>query len=377
MTGWRGDQRASGIWGGAVTLWAGVAAVIAAAFALSVSKERLAAVAIGITGAVIFGLTLTIVAVRKSISNHRTRRYLNEERALIFEIRHALEKVERDLAPSSERSGPLDADMRTVNQLVAQIKATFGIHSFAVSVADYVYDHTFRPQDPEASLHTVIGAKEMCDRALYGYVHLEQEHRTTGRRLQLRVRHSKPSSENTAVTRRRFRALAGTEVRILRGKHKAIADAQSADDPMFGTVISPRVEGGSEMPGVSTLPVAVGYQEKLALLKSQLSNLDQIPMFPQYITDDAIYKWRDYALNWLVEARSTLTNAVDLASIHERRTHRSTRLAQASADAEVGLRSIRSLIDRLGESADISEFRRRCEAVIAAIAEIVAYAAGM
>ena len=84
--------------------------------------------------------------------------------------------------------------------------------------------------------------------------------------------------------------MAGTEVRILRGKHKAIADAQSADDPMFGTVISPRVEGGSEMPGVSTLPVAVGYQEKLALLKSQLSNLDQIPMFPQYITDDAIYK---------------------------------------------------------------------------------------
>jgi hypothetical protein len=72
-----------------------------------------------------------------------------------------------------------------------------------------------------------------------------------------------------------------------------------------------------------------------------------------------------------------LTNAVDLASIHERRTHRSGRLAQASDDAEVGLRAIRGQVDQPRESADISELRRQREAVIAAIADIVAYAAGM
>ena len=77
-------------------------------------------------------------------------------------------------------------------------------------------------------------------------------------------------------------------------------------------ITSPKAEGESEMSGVSTLPVAVGYQEKLALLKSQLSNLDQIPMLPNSITEDAKYKWRDNALDWLVEARSILTNAVDL-----------------------------------------------------------------
>jgi hypothetical protein len=131
------------------------------------------------------------------------------------------------------------------------------------------------------------------------------------------------------------------------------------------------------MSGVSTLPVAVGYQEKLALLKSQLSNLEDMPVLPRYITGDAIYQWRDHALEWTVETRRTLTLAVDLASIHERRTHRSGRLAQASDDAEVGLRAMRGLIDQLGESADISEFRRQRETVIAAIADIVAYAAGM
>ena len=131
------------------------------------------------------------------------------------------------------------------------------------------------------------------------------------------------------------------------------------------------------MSGVATLPIAVGYQEKLALLKSQLSKLEDMPMLPRYITGDAIYQWRGHVLDWTVEARRTLTNAVDLASIHERGTHRSGRVDQASEDAEIGLRAIRGLVGQLGESADISEFRRQREAVIAAIADIVAYAAGM
>ena len=374
MTSWRGD-RTTGTWEAAATLIVGIAAVIAGVLALSGPKERLAAVTIGISVAVV----LVLAVVRKYIRNHRTRRYLNEERALIVEIRQALEIVERDLAPSSERSGSLDADMHTVNQLLTRIKVTPGIHSLAVSVADYMDKHTFRPQEPEVSLRSVIGAKESCDKALDGYDQLEQERRTTGRWLKHRVRHP-PSPESTAVSGRKFRVLAGTGVRIPRGEHKAIADVEgtySGDNTVPKAITSPKPEGESEMSGVSTLPVAVGYQEKLALLKSQLSNLEDIPMLPHYITDDAIYQWRDHALDWTVEARRTLTNAIDLASIHERRTHRSGRLAQASEDADVGLRSIRNQIDQLGESADISEFRRQREAVIAAIADIVAYAAGI
>ena len=380
MTAWRGDQRASGILGGAVTLWVAVAAVIVAVPALSVSKQLFAAAVIGVAGAVIFGFTLIAMVARKYIQNRRTRRYLKEERALIVEIRQALEIVERDLAPSSERSGSLDADTRTVNQLAAKIKATDGIHPFAINVADYVYNHTFRPQEPDASAGTVIGAKERCDRAFDGYDQLEQERTTAGRWLKHWVRHPNPSPKNTAVSGRKFRVLTGTGVRIPRGKHKAIADVEgtySGDNTVPKAITSPKPEGESEMSGVSTLPVAVGYQEKLALLKSQLSNLEDMPVLPRYITGDAIYQWRDHALDWTVETRRTLTLAVDLASIHERRTHRSGRLAQASDDAEVGLRAMRGLIDQLGESADISEFRRQRETVIAAIADIVAYAAGM
>ena len=289
----------------------------------------------------IFGFTLIAMVARKYIQNRRTRRYLKEERALIVEIRQALEIVERDLAPSSERSGSLDADMRTVNQLAAKIKATDGIHPFAINVADYVYNHTFRPQEPDASAGTVIGAKERCDRAFDGYDQLEQERTTAGRWLKHWVRHPNPSPKNTAVSGRKFRVLTGTGVRIPRGKHKAIADVEgtySGDNTVPKAITSPKPEGESEMSGVSTLPeFAVGYQEKLALLKSQLGNLEDMPVLPRYITGDAIYQWRDHALDWTVETRRTLTLAVDLASIHERRTHRSGRLAQASDDAEVGL----------------------------------------
>lgn len=377
MTSGRDNERSSGIWVGALTIWVTAAAVIVTALALSVPKLRLAAVVIGVLAAVIFVFTLTIVAVQKSINNRRTRRKLNEERALIVEMDHALEKVKRDLEASSDRSGSLDTDMQAMNDLIARAKARYSRDSPAGSVAYYVDKATLRPQDPEASLRSVMDAKERCARALAVHAHIEQERGTTGRGLKLMVRHSKPGPRKIPVSRRKFRALAASGFRIPRRRHKAIADAPSADTSMLGTVISPRAEGGSEMSGVSTLPVAVEYQEKLALLKSRLSNLDHIPMLPHYITDDAKYKWRDYALNWTVEARSTFTNAVDLASIHERCTRRSGRLAQASEDAEFGLRSIRGLIDQLGESADISEFRRQCEVVIAAIADIVAYAAGM
>jgi hypothetical protein len=380
MTGWRGDQRASGILGGAVTLWVAIAAVIVAAFALSVSEQLFAAVAIGIAGAVILVLTMIIAVVRKSISKRSTRSYLHEERALIVEIRQALEIVERDLALPSEHSGLLDADMRTVNRLAAKIKATDGIHPFAINVADYVYNHAFRSQEPDASARTVIGAKESCDKALDGYDQLEQKHTTSGLWLKHRVRHPEPSPENAAVSRSKFRILTGTGLRIPHGEHKAIADATgsySRDNTVPKAILSAKPEGESEMSGVATLPIAVGYQEKLALLKSQLSNFEDMPMLPHYITGDAIYQWRGHVLDWTVEARRTLTNAVDLASIHERRTHRSGRLAQDTEDAEVGLKSIRSQIGQPGESADINELRRQREKVIAAIADIVAYAAGM
>ena len=380
MTSGRDEDRSSGIWVGALTILVGVAAVIVTALALNAAEQRLAAVAIGIAGAVIFGLALIIVVVRKSISKRRTRRYLSEERALIVKLRQALEIVERDLAPSLERSGSLDDDMQAVDDLIARIKATARPGSPAASVAKYMDEHTLRPEEPEVSWRTVIDAKERCARALAVHAHLEPERGANGLWLKHKVRHPEPSPENTAVSRSKFRILTGTGLRIPRGEHKAIAEVAgtySGYNTVPKAITSPKAEGESEMSGVSTLPVAVGYQEKLALLKSQLSNLDQIPMLPNSITEDAKYKWRDNALDWLVEARSTLTNAVDLASIHERRTHRSGRLAQASEDAEVGLRSIRSQIDQLGESADSSEFRRGCEAVIAAIADIVAYAAGM
>ena len=164
-----------------------------------VSKQLLSVVAIIIAGAVIFGLTLITAMVRKSISKRRTRRYLNEERALIVEIRQALEIVERDLAPSSQISGSLNDDIDAVNDLVAQIRATSGIHSFAVSVADYVRKNTLGPQEPEASLDTVIGAKVACDQALAGYAHLERGLESRGGWLKHRVRHTEPQPETTRV----------------------------------------------------------------------------------------------------------------------------------------------------------------------------------
>lgn len=377
MTGWRGDQRASGIWGGAVTLWAAVAAVIVAAFALSISKQILSVAAIGIAGAVIFGLTLIIAVMQKSISDRRTRRYLNEEHELILEIRRALEKVERDLAPSSERSGSLDADMRTVNQLVAKIKATSGIHSLAISVADHVYGHTFRSQDPEASARTVIGAKETCDRALDGYVHLEQVRKTTGRRLRLRVRHSEPNPKKISVSKRNFRALAATGFRIPRGKHKEIAYTPSADTLMSRTVTSPKAEGGSTMSGIATLPGAAEYQETLTRLFAELGDLNDVPAFPQHIAAGAMLGWQLRARRWLGKAEKIRKDAIDLANKRERQPYPSVQLSGAMGDAEDGLLWIQDFVDHRGDSLDSDEFPRQCEKTIAAISDIVAYAAGL
>jgi hypothetical protein len=376
MTSGRDDDRSSGIWAGALTILVGVAAVIVTALALNAAEQRFAAVAIGIAGAVIFGSALIIVVVRKSIS----KRHLNEERDLIIETGHALEKVKRDLEASSERSGSLDDDMQAVDDLIARIKAIARRGSPAASVAKYMDEHTLRPEEPEMSLRTAIDAKARCARALAVHAHLEPGRGTAGRWLKHRVRHPEPSPENTAVGRSKFRILPATGLGIPHGEHKAIADATgsySRDNTVPKEIPSPKPEGESEMSGVATLPIAVGYQEKLALLKSQLSNFEDMPMLPHYITGDAIYQWRGHVLDWTVEARRTLTNAVDLASIRERGTHRSGRLAQATEDAEVGLKSIRSQIGQPGESADISELRRQREKVIAAIADIVAYAAGM
>jgi hypothetical protein len=380
MTSGRDDDRSSGIWAGALTILVGVAAVIVTALALNAAEQRFAAVAIGIAGAVIFGSALIIAVVRKSIIKRRTIRQLNEERALIIETRDALEKVKRDLGASSERSDSFDDDIQAVDDLIARIKATARRDSPAASVAKYMDEHPLRPEEPEVSLRTVIDAKGRCARALAVHAHLEPERGTTGRWLKHRGRHPELSPENTAVSRSKFRILTGTGLRIPHGEHKAIADATgsySRGSTVPKAIPSPKPEGESEMSGVATLPIAVGYQEKLALLKSQLSKLEEMPVLPHYITGDAIYQWRGHVLDWTVEARRTLTNAVDLASVHERGTYRSGRLDQASEDAEIGLRAIRGLVGQLGESADISEFRRQREAVIAAIADIVAYAAGM
>ena len=278
MTSGRDDDRSSGIWVGALTILVGVAAVIVAALALNGAEQRLAAVTIGIAGAVIFCLALIIVVVRKSINNRRTRRQLNEERALIIETGHALEKVKRDLGASSERSGSLKDDMQAVDDLIARIKATARRDSPAASVAGYMDEHTLRPEELEVSLRAITDAKERCARALAVHAHLEPERGTTGRWLKHKVRHPEPSPENTAVSGRKFRVLTGTGVRIPRGEHKAIADVEgtySSDNTMPKAIPSPKPEGESEMSGVSTLPIAVGYQEKLVLLKSQLSNLDR------------------------------------------------------------------------------------------------------
>lgn len=379
MTDWRGDDRASSTWGGATTLWAAVAAVIVAVFTLSVSKQLLSVVAIIIAGAVIFGLTLIAAVVRKSISKRRTGRYLNEERALIVEIRQALEIVERDLAPPSQSSGSLNDDIDAVNDLVAQIRATSGIHSFAVSVADYVRKNTFGPQEPEASLNTVIGAKVACDQALAGYAHLEHGLESRGGWLKRRIRHTEPQSEITPASARKPGARATHKV-WPRGEHGSIAeteDLQVVGSPVPATARSPRAESEPDMSVISTLPGAAEYQATLTRLFSELSDLNDVPAFPRYIAPGAIFNWQIRAGTWLQEAEKIRKDATNLANQRERQPYPSVELSQAKGDAVNGLLWIRNFVDHKGATIDSDRFPEQCEKTRAAISYIVEYAAGL
>lgn len=379
MTGWRGDQRASGILGSAVTLWAAVAAVIVTALVLNAAEQRFAAVAIGIAGAVILGSTLIIVIVRKSMGKGRTRRYLREERALIVDIHKALEKVERDLAPSSQSSGSLNDDIDAVNNLIVQIKVTSGIHSLAVEVAAYMGNHTFRAQEPEVSLRTVIGAKEACDKALAGYDHLERGLESRGRWLKRRVRHTEPQPETTPASTRKPETRATHKV-WPRGEHGSIAemeDLQVVGSPVPATTRLPTDQGEPRMSVISTLPGAAEYQATLTRLLSELSNLNDVPAFPQYIAPGAIFNWQIRAGKWLRKAKEILEDATNLASQRESGLYASSELSQAEGDAEDGLLWIRTFVDRKGATIDRDQFPEKCEKTRAAISYIVEYAAGL
>jgi hypothetical protein len=380
MTGWRGDERACGIWGGAVATWVGAAAVIVAVPALSVSKQLFAAVAIGISAAVIIVLTVIIIAVRKSIRNRRDRRYLDEERTIIVNINGALEKVGQDLEALPEHTDSFDADMQAVNNLVAQIKATPGIHPFAVSVADYVDNHTFQSQEPETSLRSVIGAKKACDKALAGYAHLERGLESRGWWPKRHVRHTTPQPETTPATTRKLGTGATHKVWLPRGEHGSIADTedlQVVGSPAPATARSPRAEGEPDMSVISTLPSAAEYQATLTRLFSELSDLNDVPAFPQYIAAGAILDWQIRTGNWLRKAKKILEDATNLASQRESQPYPSVELSQAEGDAEDGLLWIRDFVDHKGQSIDGDQFPERCEKTIAAISNIVAYAAGL
>lgn len=190
----------------------------------------------------------------------------------------------------------------------------------------------------------------------------------------------KPRTKKKGKQGKTPRTQTGNELRITRDEHLAIAGAEGTyrgNNAVPEAIKSPKPEGEPKMPGLSTLPVAVGYQEKLALLKSRLSNLDQIPAPPQYISDGAMYIWNDRALEWLEEAQTIMTEAFDLASIRERNTHLSGQLSEAKKKADAGLARIRDLAYHPDESTDISQFSRYCQVTKAALADIVAYAEGL
>lgn len=381
MANWRGDQGASSTWGGAATIFVGVAAVIAAVLALTGPKERLAAVAIGVSAAVIFVSAVIIVVARKSTQNRRTRRYLKEERTLIVNIHDALEQVKRDLEAFPEGARSLDDHMYTVTRLITSIRATSRIHPLAVRVADDIDKHAFRPQEPEASLQTVIGARLTCDKALDGYDHIERGLESTAAGwLKRNLGRAKPELKKTTASKNRLGAQAGNEVRIQRDEHRAIAAAegvQNADNPVPGTIKSYRVEGEPQMPGISTLPSAIEYQSTLSRLSYDLSALGDVPAVPQHIAAGAIFEWQLRTLGWLREAERIVTDATALATMRESQTSPSPRLAQATGDAEAGLAWIRDLVAHKGESTDSDRFPERCEETIAAISDIVTCAAGL
>lgn len=177
-----------------------------------------------------------------------------------------------------------------------------------------------------------------------------------------------------------LRTQAENEIRTSREEHLAIADAEgihSADNPVPGKIKSSRAEGESVMQRISTLPRAVEYRSTLSRLSSDLSALGNVPAVPQYIAAGAIFQWQLRTLDWLREAERLLEEATDLANARETRRSTSVRLAQATGDAKAGLAWIQDFVAVKGDSPDNNQFPRRCEETIAAISDIIAYAAGM
>jgi len=173
MTSWRGDMGTSDILGGAVTTLIAIAAVVVAVIALSGSQRHQAVVALSITAAVVFILAVIILLVRTRVKTRRARGYVNEERAMVVEMKAALGKVRSDLEALPEHTGSLADDITTVRHLAIDIKTTKDINFLAGQIADQILDKPFKIEEPVASLGTVISALIMCDKAIYGYGKLE------------------------------------------------------------------------------------------------------------------------------------------------------------------------------------------------------------
>ena len=175
MASWRGDAGTSGVPGDAVNAIIGIAAVVVAVIALANSQRHEALLVIGIAAVVVFVLAMATLLTQKRIKVRQARRYLSEERAIIADMRAALEEVQKDLeAPPGQRD-LLTSHMEAVRRLVARIQATSDIHALAAGVADAINHSRFRLEEPEESHSTVIDALIRCEKAEYGYGEIEEK----------------------------------------------------------------------------------------------------------------------------------------------------------------------------------------------------------
>jgi mannitol-specific phosphotransferase system IIBC component len=174
MTSWRGDVGTSGVLGGTLNAIIGIAAAVVAVIALANSQRHEALLAIGIAAVVVFVLAMVTLFTRKQINLRRAKRYLREERAVIADMKAALQKVQKDLEAPPEQRDLLADHMEAVRRLVARIRVTSGINVCATRVADDISNHRFRPDEPEASHDTVTTALIDCDKAEYGYGEIDE-----------------------------------------------------------------------------------------------------------------------------------------------------------------------------------------------------------
>ena len=188
-----------------------------------------------------------------------------------------------------------------------------------------------------------------------------------------------PKPKRTGVREKELRAEPENEIRITREHHLSISDAEggrTADSLAPATAKSHEAEGERQIPELSVLSGATEYNSALSQLIPQFNSLDDIPEFPRHSTGESIFEWQLLTGAWLTKAERILTEATALAAMRESRTYPSVRFAQATADANAGLAWIRELVAHNGESADSAQFLRHCKETVAAIFEIVAFAAG-